>query len=222
MHSHHRTLLRCLVAALLLGCASGSAQEQTTAPDTDAYSRLSVSLVGMQPVYTGYHATSLSTHSLYGLGVGYVLGINVTGHSLPLFLEVGPELVFARRTDDIDIWDGDQLISAYTLSTQMLTLSTPIDLAYHLRLTDGLVLAPAAGLTAKAHLLASTTEDGVSVNLFNTDAHRFQLGCNVACGLYLGRFYVGLSYAADLTSFQSAGPMEESYRCLDLTAGLRF
>lgn len=204
---HTSTIIRhaCL-AGLLLCSVPLSVSAQSTDVSTQNYSRLSLSYAITQPVISTSGISSVSTHNLYGMSVGYLYGINVTDHRLPLFLEVGPECSYVRRSDEIDYWEDNFLLSQEETRTQLLTFSTPINLAYMHPLSDALMLAPSAGLNAKVNLTA----------------HRFQLGWNAGCGIYLHRYYLGLRYTADFTSFMSQGKIKEKTQTLDLSIGLRF
>lgn len=190
--------------------------------DEKNYSRLTFDLVVSQPIYTGEGVSAASTHNLYGVGIGYLYGIKISGQRLPLFLEVGPECTFVRRTDELDYWDGNTLSRHDELETQILCLGSPINLTCHYHLNNDLVLAPSAGLTAKVNLLAKTKSEGKSTSMFDDGAHRFQLGWNIGGGLYVGRYYVGLCYTADVTSLQSHDYWKERFQNFTINLGLTF
>lgn len=200
--------------------SSHSPVAQIVATEGGNYKRLSVGVDVAQPVWSGHGAAAMSTHNLFGLGASYVYGIDITGHRLPLYLEVGGECSYVHRTEEIDYWEDVVLSLHEELNTQLLTLSAPIDLAYHLRLNDAWVLAPAAGVTAKANLLAQVSGSGETVNRFDAGAHRFQLGWNVACGAYFHRLYLGMRYSADLTAFQSERGVSERFWGVMWTVGM--
>lgn len=196
---------------------------QSAAPQAgENYSRMNLSFVSMQPVYSGHGVSAMSSHSLYGAGISYLYGINVTGHRMPLFVEVGPECSFARRSEEIDYWDGSTMTMHDEIDTRILTLGTPINLSYQYRLSDNVMVAPSAGLNAKVNLMAKTRSKGATIDLFDMDAHRFQLGWNAGCGIYLDRLYLGLSYTADITPFISQSKEEESFHDIKVSLGLRF
>lgn len=216
----------CVPGASAQGVASGvsgaSAQRVASAQDVADYSRLSVSLVSAQPVSSGGGVPLVSNHSLRGVGASYLMGFNVCGRRLPLFVEVGPECSYVRNTDDIDYWDEDVLVLHDEVSTKLLWLGSPINLTYLHRLTDNVALAPSAGLNVKVNLLAEVSSLGVDEDCFDHDAHRVQLGCNAGCGLYLDRFYLGLRYRADVTPFMAQGGKKERYQDFSLSVGVRF
>lgn len=226
LHQPHTSAIirhACLAVMLLwfLPCTVAG-QTKTVDSDMQNYSRLNFSFAITQPVTSSHGVTSVSTHNLYGMNVGYLFGINLTDHRLPLFLEVGPEGSYVRRTEEIDYWDDLYLINQEEISTQLLSISSPINLAYLYRLTDNLVLVPSAGLNAKLNLVANNRVKGETFDLFDQDAHRFQLGWNAGCGIYLHRYYLGLRYTADITSFLSQRQLKEKYQNIDFSIGLRF
>lgn len=218
--THFHSLLRSGLTACLLGMLPLAGLAQSS-DETDNYSRLDLSLVSQQPVYASDGVTAWSTHNLQGVGVGYLFGINVTGHHLPLFLEVGPECSFTRRSEEIDYWDIQLNKTSDEVNTQLLSLSTPLDLSYHCRLNDDVVLAPAVGLQAKVNLLAKVSSEGETTNLLDGEARRFQLGWNLGCGLYYNRLYLGLRFTSDVTPFLPEKHDKLRYQCYVLTLGVR-
>lgn len=209
-------------AVLLLMGAAACGWAQRGVDVTENYSRLDLSFEAWQPVSVNGGMAMVSNHSLYGAGLGYVYGFNVTGHTAPLSVEVGPKISFARRQDEIDYWDDDRLTRHEDISTQMLALNVPINLTYQHRLTVDVILAPTAGLNAKVNLLATTRCEGETTDLMDHGGKRLQWGWNAGCGVYLGRYYAGLRYSADLTPFATEGTSKERYQSFDLSIGLRF
>lgn len=218
------------IGALIIGTMPLLATAQGGEEETGNYSRLDLRLVSQQPVYSESGISALSTHSLHGVGIGYIIGINVTGHRLPLYLEVGPELCYGQRSVEIDYWEHDGLTSKTTeeQSTKLLSLSSPIDLTYHCHLTDNLVFAPVAGLQAKVNLQAEVSSqsekkhEDMTTDLFDEDAHRFQLGGNLGCGLYYKRLYGEIRYTADITPFQTESHVKLRHQSSSLAIGFRF
>lgn len=189
----------------------------------DHYARFSASLTSTEPVYDVHGVTKPTSHNLSGFTAGALVGLNLTRHHLPLFLEFGPEFTFVRRSDQIDYWDGDHLTGHDDIETRLLTLGTPINLTYHVPLLPWLRIAPSAGLNVKAHLQAKDSDGHSDYNLLlDDDVHRLQLGCNVGCGIYLSRLYLGLRFDKDLTPFRSLKHLDESYQSLHATLGLKF
>lgn len=210
-----------LLSALLL-CSTMAASAGDYYYETDNYTRLDLNLVSTQPVTTSYSYTAISQHNLYGLGLSYLRGVNLTGKRLPLFLEMGPEVNFVRRSDEVDYWDDNIMVDRDNVNTQLLTLSMPVDLAYQYRVTDVIVLAAAAGVNAKANLMAKTSVDSETTDLFDEGASRFQMGWNAGCGIYFNRFYLGFRFTADITPFMEHGEVKERFQSSSLSLGLRF
>lgn len=206
----------------MLGSIAFGAAAQTSATDTDNYTRATLGMVISQPVYTGEGVARVSNHNLYGMSAGYLFGINVTSHSMPLFVEVGPELSFARRSEEIDYWEDHTLTLHDEIHTKRLTLSSPVNMVYLHHFSDAIALAPSAGLQAKVNLLAETSSEGKTTSLFSHGANRFQLGWDAGCGIYFDRFHLGISYAADLTPFMSDHDEKERYQNLTFSIGLKF
>ena len=211
-------------ATLFLSALCLISKAQTADPELDNYSRLDVSYVSQQPVDIEAGIPLVSNHSLTGVSLAYTFGINVTGHSTPLFLEVGPDISYTQRTDEVDIWYDAFSVVHEDVKMQILSLGTPLNLTYRLPLSDAFVLAPSAGLNAKLNLLAKTSSGGETADLLDHGAKRFQLGCNAGCGIYYGRYYLGLQYAYDLTPFYTyqQGHEKERYQQFRLSLGYRF
>lgn len=160
--------------------------------DVDNYGLLTFS-----PVFSIPYIDDDSGDTFYGIGIGYLFGINITGHKIPLFLEVGPEVNYMTRKDKADSKYVDD--SWYHL----LSVNTPLNVAYKLKVGDNITLAPFAGLTARINILAMSVDDEETYNAFDDgNAKRFQLGFNAGFGAYFNRFYVGYRYNHDLTAFE--------------------
>ena len=214
---------KTLAVALLMAAALTASAQKFSLTDTDDYSRLDLLPNLADPIYYdhGLHATS---HMAPGIGIGYLFGINVTGHSLPLFLEVGPEVNYNVRFEEVDTWDdasGKPTEEDFT--TRMLNVGVPLNVVYKVRFTDAISLAPFAGLNAKFNLLASTYRDGKEIaDSFDDGANRFQMGWNAGVGIYFNRFYVGQRFSSDITPFLKERYYKLKYKNYYLSFGVKF
>lgn len=80
-------------------------------------------------------------HVSVGASFGYIFGINLGGPSVPLFLEVGPELNYSRSVPHLvtqkdyylsDYWEEwiyDERNKSSAFRTHLLNISSPINLA---------------------------------------------------------------------------------------------
>lgn len=212
---------QCIAVSLLCLLASSlSAQSNPTANAN--YTRLDFDFIQSQPVITGNGVMLKSNHNLYGMGVGLLYGYNITGHSIPLYLEIGPECSFVRRTEEIDYWEEDIMTQHEEVKTQLLTIGTPINLAYHLRLTDVISLTASTGLNAKVNLLAEVRSDAETTDLFEEGANRFQMGWNIGCSVNFKHFSLGLRHQDDFTPFISNKRDKERYSNFTLSLGFKF
>jgi len=189
--------------------------------DTDNYGRLTFSPMFMQPSLTGKNINLSSDEDMfYGLGIGYLFGINITGHHAPLFLELGPEVNVLGKVRE-DYYHGDDLW------VMMVSLNTPLNLSYKLRFSDKISLAPYVGLNFRLNLAYMGYLDDESYDFFDKDEYgsvpeRFQLGLNVGVGAYFNHFYVGLRYNPEITPYFDVDGYELKTENLYLTLGIKF
>lgn len=174
--------------------------------DTDNYRRLTFSLNMAQPTLSGRISGSDFRSSdiedmMFGAGIGYLFGINITGHNLPLFLELGPEVNYTFNAIEDKYYDEKTWL-------HFLNVGTPVDVAYRLRLSESISLAPFGGLDVRVNAMALATGDDYTASYFDSDdfeptANRFQLGWNVGMGFYFGKFYLGYRFNSDIIPFMS-------------------
>lgn len=183
---------------------------------TENYSRLNILPIFSQANVSGNGVNMTLDDLMYGIGIGYLFGINITGHNIPLFLEIGPEINYTCRYDE-----GDK--SVEDTFTQMITIGTPINVAYKIGLSDAISLAPFAGLNAKINVLSAVYQDGETYDTFdNVDANRFQLGWNVGIGCYFNRFYLGYRYYSDITPFWKENGVKATIDNNYINFGIKF
>lgn len=183
--------------------------------DVDNYGLLTFS-----PVFSIPYIHNVSGDTFYGIGIGYLWGINITGHKLPLFVELGPDVNYMVRKDDAEYEYYDD--SWYHL----LSVNTPLNVAYKLKVGDNITLAPFVGLTARINILAMSVDDEETYNAFDDgNAKRFQLGFNAGVGAYFNRFYVGYRYNHDITALEKSDYSSTLDVTLDhhyITLGIKF
>lgn len=185
---------------------SGPREKAFINTDTDNYKRLNFSIVMSQPTLSGRISgtdfrSSEIDDMMFGVGIGYLYGINITGHNLPLFLELGPEFNYTFNVIEDTYYDEKTWL-------HFLSVGTPIDVAYRLRLSDNISLAPFGGLDVRVNAMALAVGDDYTASYFNSDdfeptANRFQLGWNVGIGFYFGKFYLGYRFNSDIIPFMS-------------------
>lgn len=211
-----------ILAALILAAATLPASAQFFNTDTDDYTRLDFQLILSHPEYEDYGVYFSNTHTQYGLGLNYIYGYNLTGHKLPLFVEFGPELNYTYKYEEIDYWDIHDCLETEKIRTRRLTLGTPVDFVYKFRLTDGITVAPYAGIDIKANLLAATYTNGIKADAFSEGANLFQLGWNLGFGFYFNKFYLGHRYSEEITPFIEKHRSKTIFRNNYLNLGIRF
>jgi len=186
-----KTIKTFLTAILLATTTAASAQFVNS--DVDNYSLLTASAGMMSSNFTN----GAEGKNAFGGSIGYLWGFNVTGHKLPLFVEVGPEVNYYTSSNE-------ELILGKT-TAHNLSVTTPVNLVYKLRVSDKVSIAPFVGLSSRWNAMAKIAADGKSYDsVSDGNASRFQLGLNTGVGVYFDNFYLGYRYNHDLTSFQKA------------------
>lgn len=186
-----------------------------TAADVKNYGRLNISPAFSLPYMDGEYG-----ETYWGLGIGYLFGVNLTGQHIPLFLEIGPEITWLTRTEKVDEIYYDKIYF------HLLSLSSPLNISYKISLGNKNYIAPFIGLTAKFNMMA-TIQDEVVHSMFNKDysediPNRFQLGWNTGVGFYFNRFYLGYRYSPDITSFIKEDHQSLSFDCHYINLGICF
>lgn len=208
-----------IIAALLLAAATLPVSAQSS--NTDNYSRLDLHLILSNPEFEGHGVYLTDSHVQYGIGLHNVYGINLTGHKLPLFLEIGPEVNYTYKYEEVDNWDFEYLYTE-EIETRRLSVGTPIDVAYKFRLSDAIAISPYAGINVKYNVLAATYYDDIKFDDFEDGANRFQLGWNIGFGFYFGKFYLGHRYSEDITPFIEKHHSKTIFQTHYLNLGIQF
>ena len=144
----------------------------------------------------GYNSVSFSDdidESLTGFSLEWNKGISVST-TLPLFVETGIGASYSWTSkDDVDY--------------RFATIQVPLNLVYKYEVTDGVKIAPYAGLYFRGNLFAEIEEDGDTNNLFDDmedggwEAKRFSYGFQIGVGVEFNKLYLGINYGTDLNKF---------------------
>lgn len=150
--------------------------------DVDNYSRISLSAIISTPCKIEKYFDTMA-----GVQLGYLLGVNITKHRLPLFLEIGTEIsyvtglskekeqLFEKATNihnqgfNVSASEKDEFYNyekdpnVYSRITdpkyQILSISLPINLSYKFRVGKVISLSPFVGLNCRYNLLAKATSN---------------------------------------------------------------
>lgn len=156
--------------------------------------------------FMSYDDKNVENTDMNGFSVGYVHSFNIA-KSLPIFLETGAGINFARWSDS-ESDDGDE----YKESLTTLGLTIPVNFVYGIGINDNLTIKPYTGLYLRANLMGKGKEeetydgetDSYDWNLFDKDDmgkddvwNRIQVGWQIGTTLDINKFNVGISYALD-------------------------
>lgn len=145
----------------------------------------------------GYNSVSFSDdytdESLTGFSLEWNKGVSVST-TLPLFVETGIGASYSWTSkDEVDY--------------RFATIQVPLNLVYKYELTDGVMIAPYAGLYFRGNLFGEFESDGETVNWFDDledggwEANRFSYGFQIGVGIEFNKLYLGISYGTDLNKF---------------------
>ena len=144
----------------------------------------------------GYNSVSFSDdidESLTGFSLEWNKGISVST-TLPLFVETGIGASYSWKSkDEVDY--------------RFATIQVPLNLVYKYEVTDGVKIAPYAGLYFRGNLFAEIEADGDTNNLFDDledgglEAKRFSYGFQIGIGVEFNKLYLGINYGTDLNKF---------------------
>lgn len=180
-----------IAAVMSLGASAQLISSNTvTHKASDNYNRFSVSYTSL---------SNIDEDAMSGISAAWTKGIAIS-KTTPLFIETGLGLNYAWKSED-----------EYKIN--WLTATIPVNLVYKYEISDGIKLAPFAGLYLRGNLLGEMNiDDDYSqymddVNFFDDyedgglEASRFSFGWNIGVGVEINKFYLGLSYGSDLNEF---------------------
>lgn len=156
-----------------------------TEQESNNYSRFAV----------GYNSVSFNDdidESMTGVSLEWVKGFPVST-STPLFIETGIGASYSWKSkDDVDY--------------RFATVQVPVNLVYKYELTDGIKIAPYAGVYFRGNLLAEAEDDDETYNWFDDledeglEAKRFSYGWQIGVGVEFNKLYLGIGYSSDLNN----------------------
>ena len=186
-----KLFLMAIAAVMSLGASAQLISSNTvTHKASDNYNRFSVSYTSL---------SNIDEDAMSGISAAWTKGIAIS-KTTPLFIETGLGLNYAWKSED-----------EYKIN--WLTATIPVNLVYKYEISDGIKLAPFAGLYLRGNLLGEMNiDDDYSqymddVNFFDDyndgglEASRFSFGWNIGVGVEINKFYLGLSYGSDLNEF---------------------
>ena len=149
--------------------------------DRPFFHRLQIGFMGTSAKYTNNSANRSVTvpasekYFLKGVSFGWMGDLKLTKNSTPLYIELGGMLTYhTDRTKDIEV-DQPAIVesvwSKYHYRIQAFSLTIPISLSYQFKdvFTEGLTLAPFAGVYGRFNLIANRWETKTT-EVYRTDA----------------------------------------------------
>lgn len=186
-----KLFLMAIAAVMSLGASAQLISSNTvTHKASDNYNRFSVSYTSL---------SNIDEDAMSGISAAWTKGIAIS-KTTPLFIETGLGVNYAWKSED-----------EYKIN--WLTATIPVNLVYKYEISDGIKLAPFAGIYLRGNLLGEMNiDDDYSqymddVNFFDDyddggyEANRFSFGWNIGVGVEINKFYLGLSYGSDLNEF---------------------
>lgn len=186
-----KLFLMAIAAVMSLGASAQLISSNTvTHKASDNYNRFSVSYTSL---------SNIDEDAMSGISAAWTKGIAIS-KTTPLFIETGLGLNYAWKSED-----------EYKIN--WLTATIPVNLVYKYEISDGIKLAPFAGIYLRGNLLGEMNFDEKyseyidDVNFFDDyedgglEASRFSFGWNIGVGVEINKFYLGLSYGSDLNEF---------------------
>lgn len=211
-----------LAVAMMAIATTASAQfvsggtRSSMVADTENYSRLEL----------GYSPLSVGDLDLTGLSLGWTKGISLM-QDLPLFLEVGANVMYGFDKEDID--------EEESMKTSLLSINVPVTAAWKFTLNDNISLIPHVGLNLRGNILGKTTyeyeyyddwdeeyySEEEDFDLFDSDegdGKRFNVGATIGVAANFKKYTVGLSYTTDFTEVMKSTKIDY----LTISVGLKF
>lgn len=189
-----------LLATMLLTCSSMSFAQITngksSSSDVPAWKGLRISY---DRTFMSF-AEDVDDNNMNGFSLGYVHSFNIA-KSLPIFLETGAGINFARYSDSFEDFEE---------SVNTLGLTIPVNFVYGIGINDKLTIKPYTGLYLRANLMGKVKYEmngkSEDFNLFDKDDmkeldsdtwNRVQVGWQIGTTFDINKFNVGISYALD-------------------------
>lgn len=201
-----------LLTAMLLTCSSmsfaqftngGGSSSTSSSSDVPTWKGLRFSY---DRTFMSYDYEDAENTDMNGFSIGYVQSFKIA-KSLPIFLETGAGINFARYSDSKSFDDEE-----YKTSITTLGLTIPVNFVYGISINDKLSIKPYTGLYLKANLMSKGkdeyTYDGETesddYSFFDKDDvgkdgvwNRVQVGWQIGTTLDINKFNIGISYALD-------------------------
>ena len=214
---------KCLLTAMLLGCSTMSFAQFMNGGGSSASSSDVEAWKGMRFSYdrtfvnfdvpNGVEAPDMDMN---GFSIGYEHAFKVA-KKLPLFIQTGLDLNFARYSDEeSDYDDYNDETETYETKRTTLGLSIPVNFVYGVKINDMLAIKPYTGFYLRVNLMAKdkdtyTWSDGIDseteeeeYNWFDEKEvgkdgtwNRCQFGWQIGATLDISKFNVGIGYALD-------------------------
>lgn len=180
--------------------------------DCNSYSRFSVGYMGVNFKQSDDDSSYTNDDSnMKGLTVGYTRGISLSS-STPLFFEIGGQVNYATKSES-------ESESGLSISGRrnFLALSVPVNFTYKVSMSNGLYIAPYAGIHFDLGLLFNekmtvkykSEKESVTASYYDSDDmdgdtfNRFQMGYQVGANLGYKKFNIGVGYKASFLPIYS-------------------
>lgn len=203
-----------LMAAFAAFATTASAQGISIEKNCDNYGRVSLGYMGVN-----YHMKHVDfDNGLKGFTLGYTKGLNVV-KNLPLFVEVSGQLNYATYSES----EGKA-----KARENLLAVSVPVNATYKVSFTNGLYVAPYAGIHFDLGLLYNDkfTYEGESEteNLYKGEdgANRFQMGYQAGVNLGYKMVNLGVGYKGSFLPIMGEGDYKVQTGGIVVTVGYNF
>lgn len=193
---------KCLLLLAFIGLTTSAfGQSIWNTVNTDGYNRIYVGYNGVKAKVDWPGGDDLKYP---GFSIGYLRGIGLT-QKVPLYLEVGGELVYNSHKED---YYDDYEEATYEQKETIFALKIPVSLAYRLNINENFSITPRFGFDFRLNLMGKAKYEYAGEsddwNLFDDDEmdgeayKRFQAGWHIGVGFDYKAIHVGVDYG---TSF---------------------
>ena len=217
-----------MLAVAFSTATSASAQFTNTTSSTANkgicdYNRIALSYNNTHFGFNEYLGSD-NNFNINGFGVNYIHGFNVSKR-LPMFIETGVNFNFELESKKSNKQIYNDWIRTKS-TTQFINMQVPVNFTYRFTITDGVYVAPYAGLNFKLNIIGRYKDEmktsfsdselkdlfvdpedfeGKWISVFSKRDmgsndytwNRFQVGWHIGAGLTYKSFYLGLQYGTD-------------------------
>ena len=209
------TIISCCIFAASVQAQIVSSHSRSVTTETANYPNYSRFEISYSPMTIKIDHES---EGFTGIRLGYLQGTSIS-KTMPLYLEYGINAHYAWYSDT----SHDEEISS-----SVLNLNVPVNVAYKYALNDDVYITPYVGLHLRGNILGKEEIEykgrSSSIDLFDKDdmddntANRIQVGGQIGVGLNYKQLYLGVGYNTQFGEYME----DVTTSGFDVTVGYSF